>query len=63
MKVMCGIVALPMKFDIYNMDKIEKNTLKQIIADHKGFLAIQSNNDEGTRFVIRLPLDFTKIKE
>jgi two-component system nitrogen regulation sensor histidine kinase GlnL len=33
---------------------------KQIIYDHKGTLELQSNNGKGTRFVIRLPLDFTK---
>lgn len=33
---------------------------KQIIYDHKGSLELQSNNGKGTRFVIRLPLDFTK---
>lgn len=33
----------------------------RMIADHKGFLDIQSNEGKGTRFVVRLPLDFTKV--
>ncbi len=34
---------------------------RQIIYDHKGTLELQSNNGKGTKFVIRLPLDFTRV--
>ncbi|MBI5144296.1 MAG: HAMP domain-containing histidine kinase, partial [Candidatus Omnitrophica bacterium] len=34
---------------------------RRVIKDHSGSLDIESNDGRGTRFVIRLPLDFTKV--
>ena len=36
---------------------------QKIVSDHKGTFEIQSNGGHGTKFVIRLPIDFTKIAQ
>ena len=36
---------------------------QKIVSDHKGTFEIQSNGGHGTKFVIHLPIDFTKIAQ
>ncbi|MFH1863669.1 MAG: histidine kinase N-terminal 7TM domain-containing protein [bacterium] len=56
-----GVEGSGIFFEPGKLGGISLYLAQQIVSDHKGSFEIQSNKGKGTRFVIRLPLDFTKV--